>query len=194
MIVRADGSCTGTICGGCVEAEVYARAMELFGPSRPELLSFTLNDDAAAEFGLRCGGTMEVYLEKIAPKFRLYVIGAGHIGQALARFARAVDFDVHVLDDHPGFLNEDRFPGCELHPCALEDVAGVIPDGDHIAATIATRGHKQDALALHALLDRQLGYLGLVTSKKRVMEFYRPLLERGVTEERLRRIAAPVVE
>lgn len=193
MIVREDGSCTGTICGGCVEAEVYAKAKELFVPgAKPQTLKYTLNDDAAAEFGLRCGGMMEVYLEKVSPKFRLYVIGAGHIGSALAAITRNIGFEVHVVDDHPGFLAAEHFPGCILHQESFDRIGDVVPEGSHVAAVIATRGHSQDAAAFRGLLNHELGYFGLVASWKRVMEFYKPLLADGVPLERLRRISSPV--
>lgn len=192
MLVRADGSRSGTICGGCVEAEVYSEAMELFHGHGSKLLSFTLNDDAAAEYGLRCGGQMEVFVEKLSPRRELHIIGAGHIGEALAKIATMIDFEVHVLDDNPVFLSASRFPDCKLLECELDKTGEHVPRGPHVAAVIATRGHRQDSLALHSLLDHELGYLGLVTSQKRVLEFFRPLLTAGRSLEKLQSVAAPV--
>lgn len=192
MLVRADGSCVGTICGGCVEAEVYARAVELFNHAKPELLSYSLNDDAAAEYGLRCGGVMEVYLERLLPRFELWIFGAGHIGRAVHAIVRSLDFNVHVVDDHPGFASTEHFPGAEIHCVSFEEGAALVRDGKHVAALIATRGHLQDATVFNALVPRELGYLGLVASWKRLLEFYRPLLQSGVPLEKLRAIHAPV--
>lgn len=192
MIVREDGTCEGTICGGCVEAEVYAKAKEMFRRPRPVVMEFTLNDDAAAEYGLRCGGAMEVYVERILPRFQLWICGAGHIGQALAAIVAKLNFEVYVVDDHPGFANADRFPGCEVHVMDFDGVAATVPQGGHVCVVIATRGHKQDAAAFNALVHHNLGYLGLVASWKRLMEFYKPLLGAGVALERLKKVAAPV--
>lgn len=191
MLVATDGSRSGTICGGCVEAEVYAEAMELFENPKPQLLSFTLNDNEAADYGLRCGGQMEVYIEMMTPNKKLYLIGAGHISEALARIARTLEMDIHILDDNAAFLNAERFPDCELHECSLEDTGSIVKEGRHVAAVIATRGHKQDSIAFLQLINRDMGYLGLVTSQKRVMEFYRKLLDEGSDIEDLKQIAAP---
>ncbi|RMH54039.1 MAG: XdhC family protein [Candidatus Hydrogenedentota bacterium] len=193
MIVDRRGNRYGTISGGCVEAEVYAAARERFGKSGSDLLSFTLNDDAAAEYGLRCGGTMEVFVERVDPKPVLFLVGAGHINSALARLGVLLGFEVHLLDDHPGFLDPADHPAeVVLHECAIEAAAEKIPSGSHVAVVIATRGHKQDSAAFRPLSGRDLGYLGLVSSRKRVLEFYSQLKEEGVPVERLERIAAPV--
>jgi xanthine dehydrogenase accessory factor len=192
LLVRQDGSCVGTICGGCVEAEVYARAVELFNHAKPELLSYSLNDDAAAEYGLRCGGVMEVYLERLLPRFELWLFGAGHINRAVHAIVRSLDFSVHVVDDHPGFASSEHFPGAEIHCVPFEEGAALVRDGKHIAALIATRGHLQDATVFDVLVRRELGYLGLVASWKRLLEFYRPLLQSGFPLEKLRSIHAPV--
>ncbi len=192
MLVCEDGTRAGTICGGCVEAEVYQEAVAHFSVSKPRLLRYTLNDDAAAEFGLRCGGIMEIYLERIMPRIQLYLVGAGHIAEALARLAPGLGFDVHVCDDHPGFLTAERLPGASLHEHDFATLGSIIPEGPHVAVVIATRGHRQDGQVFEQLIGRRLGYLGLVSSWKRLFEFYRPLVDRGVTLDQLKKVAAPV--
>ncbi len=192
MLVREDGTFLGTICGGCIEAEVYARGRELFGSSaKPLLLSFTLNEREAADYGLRCGGTMEVYVERIMPRPVLCLVGAGHIAQALHAVAGPLGFETRVLDDHPGFANEERFPGAAVVVKSFEEIPAEIPDGAHVAVLIATRGHNHDAAVFRRLVERPFGYLGLVTSKKRFVEFCRDYLADGVSEEALRRVKAP---
>src|SRR5579871_5123092 len=62
MLVFPDGGQVGTLGGGCVEAEVRQRSLRVFGESnaRPELLTFTLDDDYGWDDGLICGGRMTV--------------------------------------------------------------------------------------------------------------------------------------
>jgi xanthine dehydrogenase accessory factor len=193
MIVRRDGTFAGTICGGCVEAEVYRRAVGLLrNGGKPGVMRFTLNDDFAAEQGLRCGGSMEVYVERLEPRKRLYVVGAGHVGQRLALGARDIGIEVHVVDDHPGFNNAERFPGCVLHVGAWEEGCAKIVEGAETAVVIVTRGHTTDLLVLRTVVGKNLGYLGLIASKKKLLDFYRPLLADGVKIERLQAIRAPV--
>ena len=50
---------------------------------------------------------------RIAPAPRLYVIGAGHVGQHLGRIAADAGFRLHVVDDREKFANSERFPAAE---------------------------------------------------------------------------------
>ena len=63
MAVDMYGRGYGTIGGGCAEAEVMRRARVLIGTGKREIVEVDMTEDAAAEDGLTCGGTMKVYLE-----------------------------------------------------------------------------------------------------------------------------------
>ncbi|MBR3561018.1 MAG: XdhC family protein [Oscillospiraceae bacterium] len=65
MAVDALGRGYGTVGGGCGEAEVMRRARALLGTGGSDIVEVDMTDDAAAEDGLTCGGTMRVYLEAI---------------------------------------------------------------------------------------------------------------------------------
>src|SRR5690349_16848940 len=79
MLVRDDGSMTGTIGGGCVEAEVWQAAREVMESERPRTLTFNLNQDPKYDTGLVCGGTLDIFVEPILPPAELYIFGAGHV-------------------------------------------------------------------------------------------------------------------
>jgi xanthine dehydrogenase accessory factor len=51
---------TGTLGGGCVEADVRRRAHRLLSSKRGELLTFRLDNDLGHDDGMICGGHMEV--------------------------------------------------------------------------------------------------------------------------------------
>ncbi len=63
MIVYPDGSLTGTIGGGCAEAEARREALLCFDRAKTGRLKLELTADAAADEGMACGGTMDVYFE-----------------------------------------------------------------------------------------------------------------------------------
>src|SRR6201982_4308321 len=92
MLVREDGSMTGTIGGGCVEAEVWAAAKEVMQKEAPRKMVFHLNNEASYDNGLICGGTLEVFVEPILPQPVAYIFGGGHISMALAEAAGAGGF------------------------------------------------------------------------------------------------------
>src|SRR5215831_19133139 len=67
MLVFADGSQSGTLGGGCVEAEVKQRALGVLsnGGGRAEVLTFHLDDDYGWDDGLICGGRMTILAEPL---------------------------------------------------------------------------------------------------------------------------------
>src|SRR5437879_10519312 len=110
MLVREDGSISGTIGGGCVEAEVWAAAKEVMRKESPRKMVFNLNNEASYDNGLICGGTLEVFVEPILPQPMLYLFGGGHVSMAVAKAAAAAGFGIGVVDDREAFANAERFP------------------------------------------------------------------------------------
>lgn len=67
MLVFPDGSQTGTLGGGCVEAEVKRRALRLLDAGQAELLTFQLDSDYGWDDGLICGGRMKMLVDPVHP-------------------------------------------------------------------------------------------------------------------------------
>src|SRR6185436_6930812 len=67
MLVFPDGSQTGTLGGGCVEAEVKRRALRLLDAGETELLTFQLDDNYGWDDGLICGGRMKMLVDPLRP-------------------------------------------------------------------------------------------------------------------------------
>ncbi|GLZ32766.1 xanthine dehydrogenase accessory factor [Lentzea sp. NBRC 105346] len=62
MIVKADGTVSGSVSGGCVEGAVYDLAQET---ETAVLQRYGVSDDDAFAVGLTCGGIIDIYVEKI---------------------------------------------------------------------------------------------------------------------------------
>jgi len=71
MVVRPDGQITGTVGGGCGEADVWAEAMEVMETGRPRLVEVDLLHDHDLEGGRACGGIMYVFLEPLQSSSRV---------------------------------------------------------------------------------------------------------------------------
>lgn len=65
MLVYADGSQSGTLGGGCVEAEVKRQALAVLARGEPEVARFQLDSDYGWDDGLICGGRMQVLIEPL---------------------------------------------------------------------------------------------------------------------------------
>ncbi len=65
MAVRADGAMVGSVSGGCVEGAVVEQALNVIDGESPQLLDFGVSDDTAWEVGLACGGSIEIFVQKM---------------------------------------------------------------------------------------------------------------------------------
>ncbi|MDX2227022.1 MAG: XdhC family protein [Verrucomicrobiae bacterium] len=126
--------------------------------------------------------TGEVFEEEIEPAPQLLVVGAGHIGRALARLMDELDFNICIHDDRQEWLE----PGCFPKRCRLEKnlrscVERLKSWRGEMYAVLVTRGYGQDVEAMEALAGvHSLKYLGLLGSRPRVSTVLAALGERNV--------------
>jgi xanthine dehydrogenase accessory factor len=66
MVVCPDGTVTGSVSGGCVEAAVYELANEVVSSGRPQLQRYGVSDDDAFAVGLTCGGIIDIFAEPMS--------------------------------------------------------------------------------------------------------------------------------
>ncbi len=66
MAFTAGGAAiSGSVSGGCVEGAVIEAGGEVLAGGRPRLLRFGVADETAWGVGLACGGTIEVFVERL---------------------------------------------------------------------------------------------------------------------------------
>lgn len=193
MLVRDDGSITGTIGGGCVEAEVWQAAREVMEEEKPRMLTFNLNHDPKYDSGLVCGGTLEVYLEPVLPVQTLYLFGAGHVSVSVYRVARMAGFEVVVVDDRESYANRERFPEAkDVFADDFERVLSQLAPNHSSYLVIVTRGHRDDMRVLRWAVDTPARYIGMIGSQRKVIAIYKQLEKDGIAAEKLARVFAPV--
>ncbi len=133
----------------------------------------------------------------ILERLRLLIVGAGHVGQAVAELAARVDFDVWVLDDRQRYAHPERFP--QAKRLIIGDIGRslkALVENDEITpstfAVIVTRGHNHDEEALYHLAPTPAGYVGMIGSKRKIRLIFDDLLAKGISPEALQRVHAPV--
>jgi xanthine dehydrogenase accessory factor len=129
----------------------------------------------------------------LLPRVRLLIVGGGHVGQAVARLAAEVDFDVWVVDDRESIVSPERFPTAEKRMAG--DIEMTLRDIQITPKTyclIVTRGHQQDERALFHLADRGAGYVGLIGSRRKIKLIFDDLAAAGVPRPVLDQVHAPV--
>ena len=63
LCVTRSGRMSGSVSGGCVEADVFERAMQVLDSRTPEVANYGIADELGFEVGLSCGGSIDVLIE-----------------------------------------------------------------------------------------------------------------------------------
>jgi xanthine dehydrogenase accessory factor len=193
MLIRDDGSIFGTIGGGCVEADVWQAAREVMESEKARTLKFDLNQDPKYDTGLVCGGTLEIFVEPILPPALLYIFGAGHVALSLCESATRVGFDVIVADDRTSYATQERFPAArKVHACGFDEAMTKLDPNESSYIVIVTRGHRDDMRILRWAVQTRARYVGMIGSKRKVIEIFRALRNEGLPAHLFDRVHAPV--
>jgi xanthine dehydrogenase accessory factor len=129
------------------------------------------------------------------PRVTVFLVGGGHVGQAVARLAAEVDFDVWVLDDRDRYASRERFPAAGRLfvgdiGATLRELAPALTPA--VYALVLTRGHSHDEEALYHLAGSACGFVGLIGSKRKNRLIFEDLAAKGVAPDVLARVHAPL--
>jgi xanthine dehydrogenase accessory factor len=135
-----------------------------------------------------------IFLEHIQPLPHLVIIGAGHIGKALAHLGSLLDFEISVLDDRSEYASRENIPDADN--LMVDDIRRSIEAlqiGADTYVVIVTRGHRQDAEALKLCIGSNAAYVGMIGSKHKVAVLRKQFLEEGLaTSEQWSKIYTPI--
>ena len=172
----------------------YEEVFALKGADRPPVpLGFSDSEKDLRDPDLRKWGRY-VFAELVVPLPRLIIAGAGHVGRAVARLGRLLDFSVTVIDDRPEFADKDRVPEAdEIVVGDIEKSVRHVAESEDNYFVIVTRGHRKDGEALRAALKRPAAYVGMIGSKTKVETMRREFLRAGwATEKEWAGICTPI--
>ncbi len=189
MLIEASGERLGSLGATAIDDLVAGLAREAF--ERHLAATVYVSEGGLSERTL--AGATSVYVEVVEAKPVFLVVGAGHIGRALARLADFLDFHVVVVDDREEFATAERVPEADEVIC--EDFATALdgyPVNVNTSIVLVTRGHKQDELSLRHCLGRGAGYLGMIGSKRRTTTVLQHLRDEGFDAEDLAKVRTPI--
>jgi xanthine dehydrogenase accessory factor len=87
LVVREDGSLSGSVSNGCVENDVILAAQEVLAGGEPRLVTYGITDEMAFGVGLPCGGEIDVFVEALRdeeqPDVTLTVVAGPDVGMKL---------------------------------------------------------------------------------------------------------------
>ena len=192
MLVYPDGTFIGTVGGGDLEHRVLDEAWMSLASGKPRMLHYNLTDPARGDPGV-CGGQVEVFVEPLLPSPTLVIIGAGHVGKAVAHLARWLQYRVIVSDDRPEFCNRESVPDAdEFVVCSMAELPQRMRIDKRTILVLTTRGSSVDSAGLPPLLRSDAAYIGVIGSRRRWATTVGELQALGVTTEDLGRVRSPV--
>jgi len=192
MLVYADGTIAGTVGGGKFESLVIAAALEAIAKKETALQTWPLREDQPDSFGAICGGEVTILIEPHVPAHGMLIVGGGHCAQAIAKLAAQCSFHVTVLEDRPDILAQCTAAQQRLPDPAPDHIASR-PWGPRDALVIVSRHYDIDRAALAAALRQGgFGYLGMIGSRRKVLQVYDQLKSEGFTAGQLATVYAPL--
>ena len=208
---------TGMVCGGDVtvwfqyippenaaQIGVLRAWRDALGSGRNVWLCLVLDGETLREFRLLTADELRhgtegfftsrpywdgsTFVEPIVRAGRVYLFGAGHVGQALVPVLEYVGFAVTVYDPRQELA--ERFSDVICAPYAeLEDHITLIP---YDSVVVMTPGHMADFEVLHRILHHPLSYIGCIGSRKKVALTRERLAAAGFSQQDIDRVHAPI--
>ncbi len=126
------------------------------------------------------------------PPLRLYIVGAVHITQALARMASIAGYAVTVIDPRRAFAEPERFPGIAVSSGWPDDVLAAAKPDRRTAIVTLSHDPKIDDPALETVLRSDVFYIGSLGSKRTHGKRLARLDEKGFSVAETGRIHGPV--
>jgi len=180
IVVRPDGSTDGSLGDPETDAAAVEAAQERLAAERSEIRTLP--------------GGLRAFVEVLEPPLRLLVCGAGHDAIPLVRAAAGLGWNAIVVDDRPGLLNVDRFPGAAGFVAveAPEKVAVEAPIDERTFAVVMTHNFLRDKEYLRALIGSPAAYIGMLGPGARTQRLLMELGEEGtVPDDDRERIHGP---
>jgi xanthine dehydrogenase accessory factor len=179
LLVSADGRTDGSLGSAALDSAAAGLAEELMWAERSER---------------REVDGVQLFVDVTAPPPRLIMFGAVDFAAALCRMAQAAGWRPYVIDPRGRFATRERFPDAHEVVVAWPAEAFARIGGIDRATYIAVLTHdpKLDDAALEIAVRSEAAYVGAMGSRRAQEKRRERLVERGLTDEELARIAAPI--
>ncbi len=181
MFVTATAT-AGSIGGGQVELRAVERARELLGAG---MAQDRMDLSLGPSIGQCCGGQVRIALTRLDAPARgahlariegarpqVLILGAGHVGRALAEIMAPLPCRVVLVDPRAAELAQNAAPvDTRLTPLPEAEIAAAPPASAYV---VATHDHGLDFLLTLAALRRgDAAYVGLIGSATKRARFQR---------------------
>jgi xanthine dehydrogenase accessory factor len=147
-------------------------------------------DDAFRRDKSAAAGTE--FINVLNPTTRLVIVGAVHVAQPLVQMARALGYEVVVVDPRSAFATAERFRDVTISRDWPDETLPEIGVDERTALIALTHDPRIDDPALIYALNSDAFYVGALGSKITHAKRVERLLQAGVKSKAIDRIHAPI--
>jgi xanthine dehydrogenase accessory factor len=184
LLLDGNGTWKGGLPDKSLESAVKAEMEKSMRSKRSAFTGFHTAD-----------ATIDAFIEYLAPPVSLVVVGAGNDAFPLVDVAERLGWETTVVDGRASHARPERFAsGCRVMVSKPEQVLAGIDTDDRTAFVLMTHNYEYDKAMMRALLNRQVGYLGMLGPVKKCRRMLDELKREGetVSADFLHRLYAPV--
>jgi xanthine dehydrogenase accessory factor len=193
MILLPDGRQFGTVGGAGLEERVKGLCRQALREGRGGIFKFDLMYYKEGALDSLCGGSVQIMVEVMTPVPHLLIAGGGHCGLEVAKLCDQLGYFHSVLDDRAEYASKERFPNARRNIHATPEEFFAKEDlSPYTHVVLVGWSHKIDTEILFHLVQKFPRWIGAIASKTKKLEMLRRLKARGIPEEALGRVVAPV--
>ncbi len=191
MLVKENGSISGSIGGGKIEYTVIQEAVEAIKENRSRVFEHSLTPEG--DLHMQCGGEAKGFIKVFSPEKKLIIAGGGHVGEKVLELAIFLGFRCEVVDDREEYRYKESLQKADRIVIApYEKAIEELNINEETYIVIATKGHSGDLEFVKAALRTEAKYIGLIGSKVKHAFIKKSLEDAGFTNEQRDKIYGPI--
>ncbi|MCH7771392.1 MAG: XdhC family protein [Bacteroidetes bacterium] len=133
------------------------------------------------------------YKESIGRPLIAYISGGGHVGLAVSRIMKSIGFYVVVFDHRADVFTIKRNEYAdEIIITKYEEIGSKIIEDERSYIIIVTPMIACDSATLKSVINKNVKYIGLMGSKRKIKSIFDLLRQDGVDEKLFNRVHTPI--
>ena len=133
------------------------------------------------------------YRENIGLPLIAFIAGGGHVGLAVSRIMKSIGFYVIVFDHREDvFTIEQNEYADEIIITKYEEIGNYIIEGERSYIMIVTPMHAGDKDTLKSVIYKNVKYIGLMGSKRKIKSIFDALRKDNLDETLFNRVHTPI--
>jgi len=133
-----------------------------------------------------------IFVETYTKPIKVIIVGAVHIAQYLAKFAKDLNFDIFIIDPRSDFASKKRFFEIKIINKWPNEAFSEIKTDSNSALIVLTHDPKIDDPAIQFAMKNNFFYIGVRGSKKTHSDRCLRLKEANFSDEKINKIFGPI--